>query len=76
MIRHDRIRVAMAAKGWKLKDLENNTGISRQTLGPICDGKAKDARLSTLKTIADALNLKLSDLVEEEEPIIEASKVA
>lgn len=48
------------AKGWSLQDLQAKSGVSYITISPIERGKAKNAVLSKLQAIAQALGKDLN----------------
>jgi transcriptional regulator with XRE-family HTH domain len=67
--RDDKIRSVMAARRISISQLAEMTGLSRATLSPLCDGKAEDPKLSTLKSVADALAIPLAELFEKEQAV-------
>ena len=69
--RDDVIRMEIARRQMRHEDLETASGVSRTTISAIANGST-DPRVSTLKRIADALGLKMSDLFKEDEQSIAA----
>jgi transcriptional regulator with XRE-family HTH domain len=61
MYRSDLIRAAKAAKKLTLDDLEKSTGLNKNTISDICNGK-ETIELPSLQKVCEALNLKLSDV--------------
>jgi transcriptional regulator with XRE-family HTH domain len=61
--RDDKIRAVMAAKRLTNDEVAEKTGLTRQTIGQIREGKV-DAKTSTLALIATALEIELSELFE------------
>jgi transcriptional regulator with XRE-family HTH domain len=51
------IAIARECKGWTLRDLERECGVSNPLLSQIETGKVKDPGFSTVVRIADALGL-------------------
>lgn len=63
--RDDKIRSVMAVRRISKEQLAEMTGLSRQTVGPVVEGKAKDPLTSTLTSIATALGIPMSELFEK-----------
>lgn len=61
--RNDKIKGAMAEKGFTLETLGKKTGLNPMTISAVRNGKS--VRIDTLKAVADALGLKFSELVDE-----------
>lgn len=53
------IAVARDCKGWTLRDLERESGVSNAQISQIETGKIKDPSFSTVVQILDALGVKL-----------------
>jgi len=53
--------VLRKAKGWKMEELAERAGLSSATVCRLENGK--DARLTSLKKIAKALDISISELV-------------
>jgi transcriptional regulator with XRE-family HTH domain len=68
-----RIRDQRVAKGMTLQQLADITGLSKPLLSKIENGKVASP-ISTLSQIANALNLRLSDLMADQEPVEEPPK--
>lgn len=68
-----RIRDQRVAKSMTLQQLADMTGLSKPLLSKIENGKVASP-ISTLSQIANALNLKLSDLMADGEPVEEPPK--
>ena len=64
MYRDDKIRAAMAVQRITNAEIAERTGVNRELVANISNGRAEDAKLSTLKKIGDVLGLSLSDLFE------------
>jgi transcriptional regulator with XRE-family HTH domain len=56
------LKKALAERGWSQYRLAQVTGISQMTISNIVNG-VHDPKASNLKTIADALEMSLDDLV-------------
>jgi DNA-binding Xre family transcriptional regulator len=63
MYRDDLIRAKLGEKSMTLADLSAKTGITAGTLSFIQRGKVNDIKLSTLKAIANALEIDIRDLL-------------
>jgi len=63
MIRDDLIREAMGRKNLNITELAELSGISRAVVSNIANGNAESCNLSTLKAIADVLELSMSDIL-------------
>jgi len=63
--RGDKIKGAMAEQGFTLETLAEKTGLNPMTISAVRNGKG--VRVETLKTVADALGLKFSELMDESE---------
>ena len=57
-----RIKEIREAKKMTQEELENKSGISRQTISAIENGKTKDVKSGTLIAIAEALETTLDDI--------------
>ena len=57
-----RIREIREEKKMTQEELENKSGISRQTISAIENGKTKDVKSGTLIAIAEALGTTLDDI--------------
>jgi len=55
----DKIRIAMASQGLNNKEVAEKSGLTRQTVADITTGRAKDPKLSTIKTIVNAVGLEV-----------------
>ena len=58
-----RIKELMQSKDMSIYRLSKETGISDSLLGKILSGKVKDPRISTVKQIAKALDVKIDEIV-------------
>lgn len=61
MYRDDLIRANKAAKKLTLEDLEKSTGLNKNTISDICNGKESIELLSLQKVVA-ALGLSMSEV--------------
>ena len=59
----ERIKELMQSKDMSIYRLSKETGISVSLLGKILSGKVKDPRISTVKQIAKALDVKIDEIV-------------
>lgn len=59
----ERIKELMQSKDMSIYRLSKETGISDSSLGKILSGKVKDPRISTVKQIAKALDVKIDEIV-------------
>lgn len=59
----ERIKELMQSKDMSIYRLAKETGISDSLLGKILSGKVKDPRISTVKQIAKALDVKIDEIV-------------
>ena len=59
----ERIKELMQSKDMSIYRLSKETGISDSLLGKILSGKVKDPRISTVKQIAKALDVKIDEIV-------------
>ena len=57
-----RIKEIREEKKMTQEELENKSGISRQTISAIENGKTKDVKSGTLIAIAEALGTTLDDI--------------
>lgn len=64
MYRDDKIRSEMAVQRLNDEDMAGKTGLTRQTISLYRKGEAKDPKLSTLCSIAEALGKDLLWIVE------------
>lgn len=79
MYRDDRIRSEMAVLQMTDEDMADKTGLTRQTIALYRKGEAKDPKLSTLCSIAEALGKDVLWLVEPKSapaPVAEAQPAA
>lgn len=60
-----RIKTLREEKGWSLRDLERETGVSRSMLSMYERGRTKKISMEALQGIARALGVPVEDLVEE-----------
>ncbi len=60
-----KVKEIMESKGVTYVVFEEKTGLSSQTITRARGDMIKECRLSTLKAIADSLEVKVSDLFEE-----------
>ncbi len=65
--RHDLIRAAMAVRFLSATQLADQLGMSHVTVRQIRDGQARNPELASLQKIADALELSLAELFQEQE---------
>lgn len=61
----DKIRKERIKKGVSVAELSRTAGISTATIDKIEHSRLNDVRLSTVKKIADALNINISDIINE-----------
>lgn len=59
----ERIKELMQSKDMSIYRLSKETGISDSLLGKLLSGKVKDPRISTVKQIAKALDVKIDEIV-------------
>lgn len=59
----DRIKGLLKAKGWTIERLANAINMDNANMSRILSGTQKNMHYRTLFKIAEALNVKLSDLV-------------
>lgn len=59
----ERIKELMQSKDMSIYRLSKETGISDSLHGKILSGKVKDPRISTVKQIAKALDVKIDEIV-------------
>lgn len=76
MYRDDRIRSEMAIQRLNDEDMAEKTGLSRQTISLYRKGEAKDPKLSTLLSIADALSKDVLWIVEPRHEQVEVAQPA
>ena len=62
----ERIQLVMNERGMTQADLARKTGMTTSNIAYIVNGKTKDPRLSSVVSIARALNVSLSYLVGKE----------
>ncbi len=55
------VRIALVMKGMKQKELAEALGVSRVYVSRVCSGES--VGINALKAIADALDMKVSELV-------------
>jgi len=55
----------MAEKRMSCEDLAAKTGLSRAHLNQLKNGKIEEPKLSTLQSIANALEIPLSEIIRE-----------
>lgn len=68
MYRDDLIRAKKAARKLTLEDLETKTGLNKNTISDICNGK-ENIELQSLQKIALALGISMSDLFSTNKPL-------
>lgn len=56
-VRFDVIQELINLKGWTITGLSQRSGLSRNQLNKIRKGKISDIRLSTIRALADALDV-------------------
>jgi len=61
-----RIETLLLEKGWGLSELSRRSGVNQSTLSEIMSGRSKHPRVITLKKIAFAFDLTLSDFFDYE----------
>lgn len=66
------IAIARECKGWTLRDLERETGVSNAYLSQIESGKVKEPSFAKVIRISDALGLSLERVAETARPPISA----
>lgn len=76
MYRDDRIRSEMTLQRFSDEDMAEKTGLARQTIAQYRKGEAKDPKLSTLCSIAEALGKDVLWLVEPKPAAVEAAQPA
>lgn len=57
----EKLRIELARRNWTQKHLSEVTGISKTTINNVYNGK--ECELKTLRTIAEALEISLKDLI-------------
>ncbi len=62
------IAIARECKGWSLRDLERETGISNALISQIENGHVKDPGFSTVIKLVDALGLSLERVAKTVRP--------
>ena len=63
------IAIGRECKGWTLRDMERETGISNALISQIEHGHVKDPGFSTVVRLTDALGLRLERAAETVRPI-------
>ena len=76
MYRDDRIRSEMAVLQMTDEGMAEKTGLTRQTIAQYRKGEAKDPKLSTLCSIAEALGKDVLWLVEPKPTAVETAQPA
>lgn len=66
------IAIARECKGWTLRDLERESGVSNTLISQIERGKVKDPGLSTIVRLADSLGLSIERVAATARPPIAA----
>jgi len=64
-----KINELMAQKKMSAKDIENLTGLSRNTVNSIIFGNSKNPGIYTILQLAKALNVKIESLISDEQEI-------
>jgi len=59
----DRVREMRKARGWSQQRLGDESGVTAQTVWLLETHQLKDVKLSTLSKIANAMGVKLPDLL-------------
>lgn len=67
MVVVSKIKDLMQEQGLTLKDLEQRTGLSNETINRARGERILKCRVETLQTIATALGVKVTDLFEEKD---------
>lgn len=62
----ERIRVACVRRGWDIGELARRAGVSRTTLSQLLNGHTDRPHGTTLKQLADALDLDVEELLTRE----------
>lgn len=62
----EKLRVAMAIKGWTQSKLSNESGVAQTTISPLCLGKT-EPKLSTAMRLAKALGVEITELLPDDE---------
>ncbi|WP_239700247.1 helix-turn-helix transcriptional regulator [Mammaliicoccus sp. D-M17] len=60
-----RLKKIMKSKGLKISDLNKATGISRNTLSLLINGKSQGIQFNTLYKISETLDVSIGELFEE-----------
>jgi len=68
----DLIAIARELKGWSLRDLEAQAGVSNALLSQIETGKVKDPGFATVVRICDALGVPLERAAASVRPPLDA----
>ncbi len=63
-IKAEVLKVAIANKGWRIKDLVEESGLSHHTISKILNHNSQH-NLYTIGKIAKALNMPIEELTEE-----------
>ncbi|WP_427339014.1 helix-turn-helix domain-containing protein [Caloranaerobacter sp. DY30410] len=66
----DNIKKIREAKGFEAKEMAKAIGVSESYISLIENNKRKNPKIDVLKKIADFLGVKLSDLLDESEPLV------
>lgn len=61
-----RIESLLLEKNWSVSELARRSGVNQTTLSEIVNGRSKHPRIITLKKIALAFNLTLSDFFDDD----------
>lgn len=59
----DKVSILMAEKGWNQQRLSDEAGKSRSNISMLINGRS--TRAATIKPIADALGVKIQDILED-----------
>lgn len=63
---NQRINSLLLEKDWSLNELSRRSGVNQSTLSEIISGRSKHPRIITLKNIAFAFDMTLSDFFNDE----------
>lgn len=58
-----RLHIKMAEKRWRMVDLARESGVSRETIRKLYNGKAVAVEMETLNRLCKALNCQPGDLL-------------
>jgi len=70
MVLREKIRKKITDNGWSVTGLEKKAGLRPGRVHNILSGRSKNPSIHTVKSIADAFNCSLNDLLEQHESTV------